>query len=283
MDQNVKHVCAYPAIINLNVTNMKNPNTKKENAIIGAIVILWFLGTAFAIFLVTLLSGCQLTQAIEPDDWPIFHTDTIPDTPVDTITEPIIVIDTCEFLVPIDTPAFTLLSTQFFNGVPGFFEWHWDQDQTTYLSLVALMEAKFPQYDYTYYEENSAVALIIDGVFNNSLFQAKAWTNDAIGQKALLTAFGQTFYFWGALTFEEAMIEADKRPSVKSFHFTNTSWTVEENNRFARVCLNADLCKEGEYIARLVNAGIKPELVDSFHLFQWQFVLDLNDQLLAVK
>src|SRR5688572_25658159 len=71
--------------------------------------------------------------------WDIANPDD-PD-PVDTIAEPIIVADTCGFLIPIDTPAFTLLSTWFFNGVPGFFEWHYENDPIGYLSLVNLMEA----------------------------------------------------------------------------------------------------------------------------------------------
>lgn len=198
----------------------------------------------------------------------------------DTTSAPVVVVDTCETLVHIDTPAFTLLSTFFFNGLPAFFEWHWGNETQSYLSLVSLMEAKFPQYEYTYYERNGAVALFVDGVFDNSLFQGKIWTRDAIEQKALLTALGQTFYFWGALEFNEAIIEAEKRPSVKSFHFTNFGWTVEENNKFARVVLHPELCKHGEYIARLVDAGIVPTLVDSFYLFEWQFVLQLNDQLI---
>lgn len=230
--------------------------------------------------LLLLLIGCELPESISPDF--VHNTDTT-ETPIDTVL-PIVVLDTCEVLVHIDTPAFTTLTIYFFNGMPLVQEWHIQGQDSTFTDLVGLLEYMYPQYNYTYYENNSAISVIVDGVNNNDLFQGRIWTRDLMQQKALVTAFGQTFYFYGALTYEEALIEAIKRPSVKSFHFTNTNWTPEQNNKYARTILHPELCKHGEYIARFTNAlGIEQTVRDSFDLFLWEKVFDLNDDLIVIK
>lgn len=232
------------------------------------------------LFVMIILYSCSdIAELVAPIDF-------VPTNPIDTTVidtpEQIIVLDTCHELVNIDTPAFTVLTIHFFNGQPVNEAWNIQgQFDTTFTDLAGMLEYMYPQYEYTVYKNNNSVSVIVDGVTNNNLFQGLIWTRDAVDQKAFMTAFGRAFYWWGALTFEEAIFEAKKRPSVTSFHFTNTNWTAEQNNMYAREILNADLCKEGEYIANFKNAdGIIPTLKDSFNLFDWEFVQQLNDQLI---
>lgn len=221
-----------------------------------------------------LFCSCNIEQLTPQIDF-------IPTTPTVDTTEQIIVVDTCDELFHIDTPAFTVLSTLFFNGSPLINEWGFVGISETFFDVASLLEFVYPQYEYTVYEENNAIAVIVDGVTNNTLFQGKVFTFDAVGQKQALTSFGRALYFWGALTYEEALAEATKRPSLTSFHFTNTDWTVPQNNKYSRTNLHSELCKHGEYIANFKAAtGIEQTVVDSFHLFKWEFVQQLNDQLI---
>lgn len=240
------------------------------------------------IILTLALSGCidilMFDPALEPIPIDSIDTTIIPiDTvvlPIDTVPLPL-ALDTCFELADIDTPAFTILSTMYSNGSPLISEWGFVGISETFFDVGSLLEFLYPQYDYTVYEGNDAIVVIVDGVTNNSLFQGKIFTFDAIGQKQLLTAFGRSLYFWGALTFDEALAEASKRPSLTSFHYTNTSWSVPQNNEYARKVLHADLCKEGEYRADFrAGLGVEQTVVDSFNLFEWEVVLQLNDQLI---
>lgn len=235
----------------------------------------------FILILSSTLSCNWLTQAVSPIDF-VYSPNQVIDTgglvaPDSLLIQVVPLADTCFQLVDIDTPSFVVLSTLFFNGMNVNPVWHIGQNQST--DLLALLKQVYGnQYSYAYYEENGAVAVVIKGTSDQLQFQGKVWTTDMIGQVQLLTAFSQAFYFWGALTFVEAMFYAENYPSVRSFHYRNTDWTVAQNNTYARTILHPELCKEGEHIARFTEAnGIINTVVDSFTLFDWEFVIDFSD------
>lgn len=198
----------------------------------------------------------------------------------DTTALPL-VLDTCESLIPAIDTAFTLIATYFFNGMPIDPVWHVGQYSFTSTNLIEVLEHFWPQFEYTYYEENGAVSVFAEGQNNNSLFQGKIWTRDLVGQKAFLTAFGQSMLVFGSLTFEEAMFESTERINIELFHNANTDWTTEQYLAYNRNQLHAEICKLGQIRADLYLENDPPlpqTLVDSFSLFLWQqIILDFTD------
>lgn len=191
---------------------------------------------------------------------------------VPTDTAEAVTLPPCETLVHIDTPLFTVITLHFFNGEPLNYNWHFDGSTHTDGNLVNLLETIYPMYDYTYYEGNGSVTVFVEGVTNNNLFQGKIWTLDFIGQRALATAFGRSLFTYGALTFDEALFEARRRPSLTGLHSQNTDWTPEQDDAYARAALHTDKCKHGENHALFLHSNTSQSIRDSFTLFQWHHV-----------
>jgi hypothetical protein len=196
-----------------------------------------------------------------------------------TISAPVVVVDTCHQLVTATDTAFVTIGTHFFNGVLGY-DWRLDQFGFSSSNLVELLEHYWPQYSYTYYEGNGSVMVFVDGTNNADQFEGKIWTVDAIGQRAVLTSSSETMFLYGALTFDEAMYEADHRINVEQFGYWNSNWTEEQNNAYARKQLHADICKRGEERAdfRFASTPVLQSIRDSFKLFEWDLVQPFVNQ-----
>lgn len=179
-----------------------------------------------------------------------------------------VVVDTCSELIYHDDTAFTVITLWFINGKPLQPKWRWNQTSIVADSMHHLLMLLYPQYDYTYYEEETAITVIVDGVTNNSLFQGKILSEDAIGQRALATAFGRSLFFYGSVKPVEAYYEADHRLNTTGITLTNTDgWTTDEKDTFARKNAHFPICKHGENFAILT--GATQSVKDSYDLFLW--------------
>lgn len=223
------------------------------------------------LFSVLLIVGCSQTYFGAPDDFVNWHNE---EEQQQLIVE-------CDTLIHLNDTAFTTITIWFINGKPEATVYKKGSDGTTTQvqadSLYKLIKQDFPQYKYTEYQSDVAVTVFIDGTNNSEQFQNKYWARDVIGQKAFATAFGQRFYPFGSMTFEEEMYESSHRKNILAFHFRNTNYTPEQYNALARSHMRFAECKHGEERALFWGAtGIAQSIIDSSFLYLWDDVQVLD-------
>jgi hypothetical protein len=224
--------------------------------------------------LIIMTVGCTLfTEQVAPDDFNPWHHK--PEE-VDT-TASAVLIDTCDQLVNMTDTAFLTVGWYFINGSAGAVTWkylsdgHIDQIQSN--DLVTLLEIICPQFDYTFYQNGDAFAVIVDGTDNTAFQFDRVWARDAIGQIAIATEYPRGFNFFGALTPTEATYEASHRYNIRTLYNSNTpTWTADEQNTYYRTGMHFDTCKAGEWIVDAKNPLILQSVIDSAMLYEWDEV-----------
>lgn len=142
--------------------------------------------------------------------------------------------------------------------------------------LVALLKSKYPQFTYSkMYKRNNAVVVIVDGTEDTTNIRwYNFWSRSANGTKHLLSANSRAFYFYGALTYEEAMEQATKRMNVKSFHNRGEeSWTQAQRDTYNKTVMHFAECKKGEQRADFRYANISQQIkTDAKNIYKWAYV-----------
>lgn len=224
--------------------------------------------------IIMLTVGCNwLTEAVAPNDSPIYHTDTIPDPPEE-------IVEACDTVI-VFQPHFITIYNEYFNGMPDTLTWYFhvgpglDLGYPTLIELLVAIEFMgYIDYDsLEYYENGNSIAAILRGTNDKSGIETRIWTRDAIGQKAVFTVNVQSFLFGGALTFDEYISVAERYPSVNIFNFRNTNWTQDQYEEAAKIILGE--CKLGRERAdfRFNALPISDQLYCEFIDRGWQFVL----------
>jgi hypothetical protein len=167
---------------------------KSHTFILGMLVAFWI---ALAVFATMLISGCELVEAVLPDDWP-------------NISEPIHN-DTCEVLTEYTQPEF-ITGRLTFDVEPSVITWMNGSNPTTLDALFS---------DYLFYQEGKNVAVIVKGTNNSSAWNSKVWCRDGSGAKNYLSFSRQSLSLGGAATYSELKELSTLLKSVYWLNFKN--------------------------------------------------------------
>ncbi len=141
--------------------------------------------------------------------------------------------------------------------------------------LVGLLKSKYPQFKYSkMYKRNNACVVIVDGTESPTIPWTQFWSRSANGTKHLLSANPRAFYFWGALTYDEAMEQATKRMNVKSFHNRGEEgWTQLQRDTYNKTVMHFTECKKGEQRADFRTVNISQQIKDDAkNIYKWAYV-----------
>ncbi len=218
-----------------------------------------------------LIFQCSCNMGV-PVDWTEWGIDPEPIDTNDIIIEPLI-IDTCEEYLHLQDTNFVTLSAYFWIDLVNPQYYYYNNSGLTFFDPVSLLEYYWPQYSFTAYQSQSGIAIIADGATSTAIFSGKIIVIDGAAVRTTLTGYKNAFFFWSALTYEEALAEASHRVNVESFDNYGTDWTQDQNDTYNREVLKFDLCKHGERRADFRNTEITQSIVDSASLYQWNIVL----------